>query len=320
MSKADNMLSILWLLKTKKRITARELAEKLEIHIRTIYRYIDALCASGVPIIADSGHNGGYSLLTEFNEAPLLFDMNEQKALIHAAIFAQEAGYPFGESLTSAVAKLKKYTNEDQLNLINRHEAGIDVISTPYNGLLESVLQELELSVAGGFTLLMLYRKSHGKQPEPRSIDPYGLVLWKGKWYIVGYCHLRQAVRSFRVDRIHGISRTGAVFERPEDFSARAFLLQDLLPRSGHAENLVSVRIEGMEQSINDLCDHWLFGHMLVDRSERHVHVRMEEKALGMVPHLLMLYGRSVRIVEPRSLHERLVEVTSELLDYYKKQ
>jgi biotin operon repressor len=61
MSKADNMQSILWLFKTGMRMTAKQLAETLEINIRTVYRHIDALCASGVPIIEESGHNGGYS-------------------------------------------------------------------------------------------------------------------------------------------------------------------------------------------------------------------------------------------------------------------
>lgn len=61
--KADNMLSILWLLRTRGRVTAKQLAESLEIHVRSVYRYIDALCASGVPIVAEAGPNGGYSLL-----------------------------------------------------------------------------------------------------------------------------------------------------------------------------------------------------------------------------------------------------------------
>lgn len=65
MSKADNMLAILWLLKSRKRMTAKQFSDALEIHVRTVYRYIDALCASGVPIISDAGYNGGYSLLQE---------------------------------------------------------------------------------------------------------------------------------------------------------------------------------------------------------------------------------------------------------------
>lgn len=70
MSKADHMLSILWLLRSGRRMTAKQLSNKLEIHIRTVYRYIDSLCASGAPIIADSGPNGGYRILNRFTESP----------------------------------------------------------------------------------------------------------------------------------------------------------------------------------------------------------------------------------------------------------
>jgi len=63
MSKNDNMLAILWMLNSGIKVTAKQISEKLEINIRTVYRYIDALCASGVPIISDTGHNGGDSFL-----------------------------------------------------------------------------------------------------------------------------------------------------------------------------------------------------------------------------------------------------------------
>lgn len=105
MPKNDHMLSILWMLNSGEKLTAKQIAEKLEIHIRTVYRYIDALCASGVPIISDAGHNGGYSLLHNFIKSPLLFSMEEKKALLHAAQFAQEAGYPLSEALEQATSK-----------------------------------------------------------------------------------------------------------------------------------------------------------------------------------------------------------------------
>ncbi len=79
MAKSDNMLAILWMLNSGEKITAKQIAEKLEINIRTVYRYIDSLCASGVPILSDTGQNGGYSLLNNFIQAPLLFDIEEQR-------------------------------------------------------------------------------------------------------------------------------------------------------------------------------------------------------------------------------------------------
>lgn len=76
MAKNDNMLAILWMLNSGEKITAKQISEKLEINIRTVYRHIDALCASGVPIISDPGHNGGHRLLNNFIRASLLFDMD----------------------------------------------------------------------------------------------------------------------------------------------------------------------------------------------------------------------------------------------------
>jgi predicted DNA-binding transcriptional regulator YafY len=319
MSKADNMLSILWLLKAGKRMTAKQLAEALEMNIRTVYRYIDALCSSGVPIVADSGHNGGYSLLQSFREAPLFFDLEEQKALVQAAIFAQEAGYPYGEELRRAINKLKTYTNEAQLNEINRHSIGFEVIQPRVNPVTQSILQELEIAVANGFTLSMDYRTGNQLSAKIRQLDPYGLVNWKGKWYVVGYCHLRSDTRSFRVDRILTLERTHATFQRPEAFSARVFLLKDLLPNEQNAKHLVSVHIKGIPEALNDLCEHWLFGHALIERTTDHAHFQVEEQALlAHVPHFLLAYGRAIQVLEPAILKDRLVEITSRLTDHYK--
>ncbi|MBD0379884.1 helix-turn-helix transcriptional regulator [Paenibacillus sedimenti] len=321
MSKADNMLSILWMLKSRKRMTAKQLAEKLEMNIRTVYRYIDALCASGVPIVSDSGHNGGYSLLGQFNEAPLVFDLDEQKALIHAAQFAQEAGYPYGEKLNQAIAKLKMYTNQEQLHQINLHEKGLDVILPQADAAQVSMLQEVEVAVAQSSTLHIEYQKGYGTSTETRHLDPYGLVSWKSKWYVVGYCHLRGEVRSFRIDRIRSIVSTGGTFEKPADFSARQFLLSSVMPNNEKPEELISVKISGKEQALNDLCGHWFLIHGLVDRTRLEAHFKLEEKmVLNQLPVILLNYGRSIQIQEPQALKRRMVEVTKKLYEQYAAQ
>lgn len=319
MSKADNMLSILWALKSGQKKTAKQLAESLEIHIRTVYRYIDALCASGVPIIADAGHNGGYSLLQPFTEAPLLFDGSEQKALVHAAIFAQEAGYPFGKDLQRAISKLKRYTNPEQLDEINRHESGLDVIHPPSDGSLDHVLQQLELASAGGETLLMSYYKGRDEAPTERLLDPYGLVHWKSRWYIVGYCHLRLEIRSFRADRIQALSGAQMKFERPDAFSARQFFLRTLLPDSNDKDNLIPVRIKGHQGAVQELSDHWLFGHLVVERSDQHICFLADERyILTYTPYILLGFGRAIQVLEPAALQERMISLASELAEFYR--
>lgn len=320
MSKADNMLAILWLLKTKKKMTAKQLANELEIHIRSVYRYIDALCASGVPIIADSGHNGGYRLLHDLIKAPLFFDVEEQKAFVHAAKFAREAGYPFGDALNRAISKLKRYTNTNQSEEIDRHEKGLDVLSPLPNSSLNSFLQELEISVADDKTLTIVYQKGYQESLQERSIDPYGLMYWKGKWYIVAYCHLRCSIRSFRVDRIQSLSTTNSSFKKPKSFLTRQFFLQNLLPDRENQNQLLTVCIQGAPHAINDLCDHWLFGHALVERSKDKVYFKLDEKTISTyVPNFLLLYGTAIEVLEPTFLKKKLVEVISKLHHHYQK-
>ncbi|WP_028545702.1 helix-turn-helix transcriptional regulator [Paenibacillus taiwanensis] len=320
MSKADNMLSILWLLKTRRRMTAKQLAEQLEIHIRTVYRYIDALCASGVPIVSDSGHHGGYSLLAHFQDAPLMFDKDEQKALIHAAKFAIEAGYPHGNVLQGALSKLKLFSNEEQVHAMNQYSDGLDVIHPPVDDSIKETLQELELAGADHVAVSIDYMKGYGTAIEARLLDLYGLVYWKSKWYAVGHCHLRGEIRSFRVDRIKQIHRTELQYDKPKDFSAKAFFMQSLLPNLDNKEQLVSLVIEGKEQALDDLCAHWLLGHALAERSNTAARFCLDVRTLETLPYLLLSYGGTIRVIEPDFFMDQLIQVTTRMLHYYESQ
>ncbi|MBT2290987.1 WYL domain-containing protein [Paenibacillus albidus] len=316
MSKADHMLSILWMLKQRRR-TAGELADELEISVRSVYRYVDALCASGVPVMADAGYGGGYSLPEHFKETPLFFDAGEQQALVQASTFARGTGYPYVAALDRAIAKLKRYSNPGQVLQMERHEQGIEMLHAP-NAALEDNLRELEAGAAGGFTLQMEHSKGNHTAPSQRDVDPYGLVLWKGQWYLVAYCRLRGEIRSFRVDRISGLCRTGTSFERPAGFSAREFLLRSLLPGQDPAAPLIPVVIEASEGVLNELCSHWLFGHTLAERGPGRARFLLEEESLlTYVPYFLLPYGTALQIPEPAVLKQSLSAVALKVAQHY---
>lgn len=319
MSKSDTMLSILWLLRSGRKLTAKELADKLEVHVRTVYRCIDSLCASGAPIMAESGPNGGYQMIGRFADAPLLFDMEEQKALVQASVFAEAAGYPLTDALESAVAKLKRYTNDDQLAHIDRSRSGLTVIAAPSAKEDNPTLRLLEKASAEGLVVAMTYDKGKGMKPECREFEPYSIVHWKGSWYTAGYCRLRQSLRSFRVDRILELGLTDSRFERPVDFSAKEVLMGQLLPGALHAERLVDVRIRAPEQALNELQKHWLFGHALHERSNGEALFRLGEASLfTYVPYYLMPYGKALTILEPVSLIEKLVHTSQGMAEHYR--
>lgn len=318
MAKNDNMLAILWMLHSGSKVTAKQIAEKLEINIRTVYRYIDSLCASGVPIVSESGQNGGYHLLSNFIHSPLLFDLDEQKALLHAAVFANEAGYPFSDSLNKATQKLKLYSNQEQESILNRHLTGFEVISCDIDPSVKQTLEELERAVANEYAIEIEYRTGYQEESRIRVLDPYGMIYWKNKWYTVGFCHLRNEIRSFRADRILQIKRTQMSFHRPEAFSARKFLLQNLLPELEGEDEVVSLIISGRPEALEDLCIHWFFGHYLEERTETQVIFLLDKRALQeYVPHFLFAYGKAIQVIEPKSLKKKLSLVAAELMEYY---
>ncbi len=318
MAKNDNMLAILWMLNSGGKMTAKQISQKLEINIRTVYRHIDALCASGVPIISDSGHNGGYSLLNNFIRAPLLFDMEEKKALLHAAVFAKEAGYPLSEALGNATSKLKMYSNQEQESILNHHLDGVEVINRKVNPSIQPILAELEQAVEKEFCVEIDYRTGREEQPKNRLINPYGLVYWNNKWYTVAFCRLRNEIRSFRVDRILRIKCTQIIFKRPKAFATREFFMKNLLPDLVGKEGLISLIIEGRSETLNELCMHWFLGHHLKKRTSNQAIFLFEEKSIHIyVPYFLLSYGKSIQIIEPQGLKERLVAIASELMEYY---
>lgn len=317
MTKADNMLSILWMLRTGKRMTAKQLAEELEIHVRTVYRCIDSLCASGVPIVADLGPNGGYSILSHFADSPLVFDAEEQKGLIHASIFAKEAGYPHSDALARAVDKLKRYANEKQLDQLERHSGGLSVIYPPIDGEYQVYLQMLEEAAGQGRSLEMEYDRGKGEASPPRLFDPYGIVYWKGNWYTIGYCGYRGETRNFRVDRIRLLRETEERFERPAGFSAKDHLLSNLLPDPAGTTEFETVRIKGQEQVLNELCRHWLFGHALAERRPEEAVFRLERSMLQTyVPYFLMPYSTALQI-ESKLLVGKMMEASARMFTHY---
>ncbi|WP_436862890.1 helix-turn-helix transcriptional regulator [Staphylococcus caeli] len=320
MAKLDNVLAILWMLNSNKKVTAKQISDKLEMNIRTVYRYMDTLSKSGVPIISDTGHNGGYTLLKDFIEAPLFFNSEEQTALCHAANFAEEAGYYGGKSLNSAITKLRNYSNLDQEIEIEKHTASLEVIMRSNTYPLRSHLEVLEYSVAERNSVIISYRKGGDDVSQDRQVDPYRIIYWKNKWYLVAYCHLRDDVRTFRVDRIDSLILTEDTFEQLEDFSIDNYFMGNLLPIMENEGATTRLVIRGEVSTLDDVCQHWFLGHYLKDRAFNQAEFQLEEEIMHKyVPQILLPFGKGIEVVAPLSLKEEIINNLSDLIAFYQK-
>ena len=320
MAKWENMLSMLWMLRSGRKLTAAQIAESLETSVRTVYRYIDALCASGVPIVAESGHDGGIRILESFKDTPLFFSSVELKALMDAFKFAQSAGYPYTEELENALKKVEHGLHEEQRNELSRQTGGLDVIPPARPPSIVPMLRELEQAEKEGRTVRIAYRKANAEHADEREIEPYGLAYDRNLWYAVAFCRKSQAMRTFRVDRIERLVPTENRFDKPEGFSAYAYF-REQSEREREADGPMTViRVEGEPETLNDICAHWHLRHYLLERTDREACFRLDVSTMNKyLPKYLMTFGTDIRIREPQELKRRIRDMAYEIAKAYEE-
>jgi Predicted transcriptional regulator len=318
LAKWDNMLSILWMLRSRRKMTAAEIAEALEISVRTVYRYMDALCACGVPIISDAGHDGGFRLPEYFNDdMPLLLASSELRAITEAAKFAESAGYPHAEDLRRALGKIQRRLGEAQLDELQRMTGGLEVIAPAQGPSLADRLRRLEEAALAGCTVQVTYRKESG-ETGVRKLDPYGIAYRNHHWYAVAHCHQAGEVRTFRVDRMADLRETEERFVRPEHFSAAAFFRMQTDERREADGPIVRICLEGDAESLDAVCRHWHLQHMVTGRSDREVCLEMDEPTMDKyMPVYLMTFGTRLRVIRPDKLRRQIAERARRIMEFH---
>lgn len=311
------MLAILWLLRAQRRLTAAKMAEELEISERTVYRYIDSLCASGVPIIAELGPDGGYRLAAHFQGAPLFFEPPELNAIFHAAQFAAEMGYPHSQALESATTKVRQNLTPEQIERITKHTTAFRAIRLPRGGAVQPWLAHLEQAVADDRRVLISYQKPEQSAAEERLVDPYGIAHSAGLWYLVGLCHERGAIRQFRVDRIRTVGETGEHFQRPADFRLEEYFADDWIQQRLQAGPLTEVQLTGEPYALSLLADHWYLRYCIRERAPRLLQLQVDPRGMADLPGILLPHGKSVSVRAPESLRQDLIELARQWQDHH---
>ncbi|MFC9282588.1 helix-turn-helix transcriptional regulator [Streptomyces collinus] len=200
--KSDRLLSILLLLQTRGRVPAPELADRLEVSVRTIYRDVEALSASGVPVYAERGRHGGIELLAGFRTDVTGLTADESRALFILAAQGAHAALGLDAALGSALRKVMAALPEPHRPAAEVTSRRILVDATRWrSGPGRSVdLQVLQDAVFADRRLRVSYRHSGQRESRTYTVDPYGLVAKAGVWYLVA--DRRAAPRLFRADRV----------------------------------------------------------------------------------------------------------------------
>src|SRR6266581_8061351 len=203
----SRVLTVLELLQSRPSISGPELAARLEMDVRTVRRYITHLQDVGIPVEATIGRHGGYRLLPGFKLPPLLFTEEEATAIMLGLLAKVSRVLPLRarERLQGISSHLVLFSHHQQA----RPDA--------------SLLIDLSGAIHASQRIKIDYRSYHNESTH-RKVEPYGMTGWKGHWYLVGYCCLRQGYRVFRLDRIQQVQILSETFEKAEEFDYVAFM------------------------------------------------------------------------------------------------
>lgn len=200
MNHLSRLLSILTILKSKRIITGTELAKKFDVSLRTIYRDIKKLEASGVPIITIEGR--GYSIMDGYMVAPIMFNEMEVNALITAEqLIAKTNDETLIEQFEETLQKIKsvfKSTLQSQAELLNRKML---VLKSNMDEVKSASLSYIQMAITN-FRVTELTYEAPGKEITFRKIEPLAIYCYDERWIVIGWCRLREDYRSFRLDRI----------------------------------------------------------------------------------------------------------------------
>ncbi|MFF5755060.1 helix-turn-helix transcriptional regulator [Streptomyces longwoodensis] len=209
--KSDRLLAILLLLQTRGRVPAPELAERLEVSVRTIYRDVEALSASGVPVYAERGRHGGIELLPGFRTDVTGLTADESRALFILAAEGAHAALGLDAALGSALRKVMAALPAPHRPAAEVTSRRILVDATRWKGGPQPAadLDTLQDAVFADRRLRLRYRHSGAREPRTYTVDPYGLVAKAGVWYLVA--DRRGTPQLFRADRV----RSATVLDDP---------------------------------------------------------------------------------------------------------
>jgi predicted DNA-binding transcriptional regulator YafY len=311
MKKIERLNGIIYLIKERKRISAREIADYFEVSLRTVYRDIDALSQIKVPVISYEGVGGGYEIDDAYFLPTVQLSDEELNLLMLALMVGKEIQVP-GSGLTYEMLSLKLknvlYSQKSRNSSAFLDSCVFYTGNIRPNCYPDHLLKTLIRSFEQKLKLRITYFTPLTNQINDRLISPYRLEYDLGGWYLVAYCHLRESKRMFRLDRIRSMELT--TLESEADKCLPFIDKERVAMEAGYTIEID----EDLYRLI--LQDTVMCGHEILSDSPMTLKLYAHE---NNVLELIMRNPDKVKMIEPESLIMSIRERTEHLINNYYK-
>jgi len=292
-------------------ITVDDAARDLAVTIRTIWRDLEVLQKAGLPLYTEraaDGNRGVWRVTEEFKRAlPLKLTLGELVALLMSRDLLTPLGVSvLGPEVASAFDKIQGAPSRDALKIIEqmRDRLGVRPAGAKLQAPAAEHLPKIHTALAERRTLRTRYYSASRDSEDDRAIDPYHLTLHNGGLYLVGHCHLRDAVRIFAVERMRSVELTRGGFVVPASFNAEKYLAAAWGVMQGE---LVTVRVIFARAVASYIRERlWHPSQKLRDLADGRVEVALQVADTLEVRRWILGYGVQAEVVAPEGLREAL--------------
>lgn len=304
------VFTVLEILQGRDRVTGAELAERLEVDLRTVQRYIVRLKDLSIPIDSSSGVGGAYRLRPGFRLPPLLLTNEEAFALSLGLRALRQIGLAaFAPATEGALAKLGRVLPEALRESVRTVE---DVVAIEPGPWVVATSVECLIGAASAIRTERRIRfvyQSHNKTISHREIEPYAVMHTDGRWYLIGHCLSRKAMRTFRLDRVTRLEICAATFRRPTDFDARRYLAKHMpfIQSDYQIDVWIDMPIEEAER-------HFAPWRIATEPHESGTRLRCGRDRLEMFAAMLLSMGRRIVVHSPVELHETFRQLAAQAM------
>lgn len=306
--RASRLVNLLLLLQNRGRMTARQLADELEVSVRTVYRDVEALGAAGIPLYGDAGHAGGYRLVDGYRTRLTGLTAHEAQAAFLAALPGAAAELGLGEALSTAQLKLRAALPAELREHAGRIQERFLLDAPGWYGDADRTphLTAIAGAVWARRVVVLRYRRWRAPEEIERRVEPYGLVLKAGRWYLVAGGP--SGIRTYRVDQILEVRSPEEEFVVPDGFDLAAYwsgYLADFRDRLHTGEALVRLTPAGARRlGVMPVGDGW---------TEARVPIESIDHAHGEFLRL----GTDIEVLAPAELRDRVAGTVRTLATRY---
>lgn len=290
------MIKILMLLLARRKMSAREIAERYEISVRSVYRYIEELIVADIPINVERGRYGGIYIADTYRLPAGYFTKKEYEAAVNAlTAMASQVNEP---AVDSALEKLQRQVKNENVEASVSGSIIVDGGTWGDTRNFSDKMQVCEKAVKESLCLDLDYI-SRGGVHSRRIIDPHVLVFKQNIWYVYAFCHTRQEFRLFKIARIKSARFTG------NSFKPRKVTRDDIpLNFSYRSDELMPLKLEIDREKLPDV-EEWLGIDNIEPRGNKFVAEISVPDDDGLVSKILA-FGGGVKVLEPCALREKV--------------